>query len=104
MTLCFDFDNQQQRPTVLRIGAYRLFFFAGDRQEPPHIHIERDDNLAKFWLDPVRLQNSGGFSRNEIARIQRVIIENQKLLLESWNVYFNDRIHSTNSIECIHYI
>ena len=36
-------------PTVLRIGAYRLFFFAGDRYEPAHIHIERDDNLAKFW-------------------------------------------------------
>ena len=29
--------------------------------EPPHIHVERDDNIAKFWLDPVRLQRSDGF-------------------------------------------
>jgi len=42
--------------TVLRIGAYRLFFFAGDKSEPLHIHVERDDNLAKFWLAPVRLR------------------------------------------------
>ncbi len=77
-------------PTVLRIGAYRFFFFAGDRHEPAHIHIERDDSLAKFWIDPVRLQSSGGFSRNEITKIQKIVIENQQLLLEAWNAYFND--------------
>jgi hypothetical protein len=50
-------------PTVLRVGAYRFFFYAGDRDEPVHIHVERDNNIAKFWLNPVRLQNSGGFNR-----------------------------------------
>ena len=77
-------------PTVLRIGPYRFFFFAGDRDEPSHIHIERDDKVAKFWLDPVRLQSSGGFSRNEITRIQRVVGENQTQLREAWNAYFHD--------------
>lgn len=77
-------------PTVLRIGTYRFFFFAGDRYEPPHIHVERDDNLAKFWLDPVRLQNSGGFSRNEITKIQKIVIEHQQLLQDAWYAYFND--------------
>lgn len=77
-------------PTVLRIGAYRFFFFAGDRHEPSHIHVERDDNLAKFWLDPVRLQSSGGFSRNEIAKIQKIVIEHQQLLQEAWYAYFSD--------------
>lgn len=57
-------------PTVLRIGPYRFFFFAGDRDEPLHIHIEREDIIAKFWLEPVHLQSSGGFSRNEIGRIK----------------------------------
>jgi hypothetical protein len=63
-------------PTVLRIGLYRFFFYAGDRDEPPHIHVERDDNTAKFWLGPVKLQNSGGFSRTEISRIRRIVDEN----------------------------
>ena len=77
-------------PTILRIGPYRFFFFAGDRDEPPHIHVEREDKVAKFWLDPVRLQSSGGFSRNEIIRIQRVISEYQIQLREGWNAYFHD--------------
>src|SRR3989304_2044126 len=50
-------------PTVLRVGPYRFFFFAADRDEPHHVHVEREDKIAKFWLDPVRLQTSGGFSR-----------------------------------------
>lgn len=76
-------------PTVLRIGPYRFFFYAGDRDEPLHIHVERDNNKAKFWLEPVRLQNSGGFSRTEINRIQKTVEENQEDLLRSWNEYFN---------------
>jgi hypothetical protein len=54
-------------PTILRTVSYRFFFYAGDRDEPPHIHVERDDNTAKFWLNPVRFENSGGFSRKEIT-------------------------------------
>ena len=77
-------------PTVFRIGPYRFFFFAGDRDEPPHIHIEREDKVAKFWLDPVRLQSSGGFSRNEIIRIHSVVGEYQIQLREAWNAYFHD--------------
>lgn len=76
-------------PTVLRIGPYRFFFYAGDRDEPPHMHVERDDNIAKFWLDPVRLQNSGGFRRTEINRIQKLVEENLESSLRSWNEYFN---------------
>ena len=85
--------------------SYRFFFYSvpphnspkwerhvrGDRDEPPgRVHVEREKNKAKFWLDPVRLQNSGGYSRNEINRIQRLIEENQKMLLEKWNDYFSD--------------
>lgn len=76
-------------PTISRSGPYRFFFYAGDVDEPPHIHVQRDNNLAKFWLDPVRLQNSGGFSRNELNRIQRIVMESRDDLLRGWNEYFN---------------
>ena len=75
-------------PTVLKSGPYRFFFFAGDRSEPPHIHIEREDKTAKFWLNPVRLQNSGGFTRTEIARIEKIVYDNKTELTEAWNEYF----------------
>ncbi len=76
-------------PTVLRVGPYRFFFYAGDGDEPPHIHIERDDDTAKFWLDPVRLQRSRGFSRRELSRIQRLVEEHSEELLRGWDEYFN---------------
>ncbi len=75
-------------PTVLRVGPYRCFFYAGDRDEPPHVHVERDDKVAKFWLDPILLKRSGGFSRSEIGRIQKLVSVHRKKLLEAWNEYF----------------
>ena len=60
-------------PTVLRSGPYRFFFYAGDRHEPAHVHIERDASKAKFWLEPISLQSSTGFSRAELNTIYRLI-------------------------------
>ena len=77
-------------PTLLRVGAYRSFCYAGDRDEPPHIHIERDQDQAKFWLTPIRLQKNKGFSRTEINHIQKLIQEHQEQLLAGWNDFFND--------------
>jgi len=75
-------------PTILRSGPYRFFFYAGDRYEPQHVHVERDDSIAKFWLDPVRLHSSGGFSRIAIARIEALVIDHRSELMEAWNAYF----------------
>jgi len=77
-------------PTVLRIGPYRFFFYAGDRNEPPHIHVEHNNNTAKFWLNPVRLERSRGLSRQEINQLERIVEANQAQFLERWNEYFND--------------
>lgn len=41
-------------PTSLRIGAYRFYFYSYDCNEPRHTHVDRDENMAKFWLDPRR--------------------------------------------------
>lgn len=45
--------------------------------------------LIAALLDPVRLHNSGGFSRTEINRIQKLVEENREELVRSWNDYFN---------------
>ena len=77
-------------PTVLRSGPYRFFFYAGDRDEPAHVHVERDQSEAKFWLDPIRLERSVGFRAKEIKTIEDLVMDNQQLLLDQWNEFFND--------------
>jgi len=50
-----------------------MFFYSNDADEPMHVHVERDGDVAKFWLDPVRLQRSGGFRPPEIRRVTRSV-------------------------------
>ena len=77
-------------PTVLRSGPYRCLFYSSDAEEPPHVHVERDENSAKFWLSPVRLQGSAGFKPVEVRRIQRLVEQHREALLRSWDAYFNE--------------
>jgi hypothetical protein len=76
-------------PTVFRSGPFRFFFYAGDGGEPPHVHVERDDSEAKFWLDPVRLERSRGFTRKEINRLNALVETHRQQLLESWHEFFD---------------
>ena len=77
-------------PTIRNIGPYRFFFYSGDRDEPPHIHVEREKSKAKFWLEPVRLESSCGFGQTEINRMQGLVEANRVLFLGRWNEFFSD--------------
>ena len=75
-------------PTVLRSGPYRIYFVSHDLNEPPHVHVDRDDQSAKFWLAPVALARTLGFSAAELRRVQQLVEEHEARLLEAWNEYF----------------
>jgi hypothetical protein len=57
-------------PTVLRSGPYRFYFYSHEPNEPAHIHVDRDDLSAKFWLGPIQLARNFGF--RAWVSIQRV--------------------------------
>jgi hypothetical protein len=76
-------------PTILRVGPYRFFFYANDRTEPIHVHIEREAYKAKFWVAPVRLAVNRGFRPAEIRSVQRIIREHERLIVEKWHEYFD---------------
>lgn len=75
-------------PTVLQHGPYRFFFYAGDGGEPAHVHVERDNAEAKYWLDPIRLERSHGFRRQDINKIEKIIEKHHEQLMESWDEFF----------------
>jgi hypothetical protein len=77
-------------PTVLRVGSYRFYFYSHEPNEPPHVHVDRDDSSAKFWLDSVSLAKNLGFGAKELRKLQGIVQENQEMLLEAWHEYFGD--------------
>lgn len=75
-------------PTVLRAGPYRVYFYSHEPNEPPHVHVDRDELSAKFWLGPVALARNLGFSARELGRIARLLEEHEDALLEGWDEHF----------------
>ena len=71
-------------PVVLRSGPYRFYFYRHEPNEPPHVHVDRDDASAKFWLDPIGLAYGLGFPAHELRKIE------QEELAEAWNDEFGD--------------
>jgi len=75
-------------PTALRSSPYRFYFYSHEPNEPPHVHVDRDDLSAKFWLQPVALARNLGLSPKELRVIQRLINEHQAEFLEAWDGHF----------------
>jgi hypothetical protein len=72
-------------PTLLRSGPYRFYFYSHEPNEPSHVHVDRDDMSAKFWLDPVKLARSVGFKVKELRRIIKLVSEHVDEFLEARN-------------------
>jgi hypothetical protein len=57
-------------PTIARIGPFRFFFYSNEGTERPHVHVQHESRVAKFWLSPVALAASGGFPAAELRTVE----------------------------------
>ena len=64
-----------------------MFFYGNESHEPPHVDIERDDSVAKFWLAPVDLENNVNFKAHELTKLQSLVVENRQEWLEKWREF-----------------
>lgn len=78
-------------PTVLKEKEFRFFFFENDREETPHIHVELDNKYAIFWLRPLELEKSIGYTAGEINEIKNLLKVNMAAAMEKWNEYFTSQ-------------
>jgi Domain of unknown function (DUF4160) len=73
--------------------GYRFHFFSneGSPLEPCHIHVQKNENRAKYWLEPlVSLEHNSGFTSKELKEFRAIILENEDLIKDKWNEYFNN--------------
>ena len=77
-------------PTLLRERGFRFSFFSADCQERRHVHVRKDRNEAKYWLDPVSLERNARFSDNELRQIEDIIYDHLEELRKAWDDYCTD--------------
>jgi hypothetical protein len=78
-------------PVVFRERGFRFFFYSneGSPREPLHIHVERDDVEAKFWLRPaVRVAYNDGYDARTLRELQSLIEVNVIRIERAWNEHF----------------
>jgi len=71
-------------PVVLRVKGYRFWFYQADLNEPPHVHVGKGGNEAKYWVSPIELARAGKFRNHELNEIKRILLKHQDYILETW--------------------
>lgn len=81
-------------PVVLRANGFKFFFYEADvANEPPHVHVGKEGNEAKFWLDPVRVAREGRFRKSDLRDIEHIIEDNLDFLLGAWEKEKNKHVN-----------
>jgi hypothetical protein len=77
-----DADNPRPRRISVLLLQQRGF-------EPPHVHVEKGEGHAKYWLDPPQLAYSEGLTPSQLRRIRELVAEHAQLFSEAWHDHFN---------------
>lgn len=80
--------KQTDMPTIFILFGFKFMFYANDH-EPIHVHVRKGDALAKFDILPVKVVKNQGFKVSEIKMIESIIEENQEIIAQHWNRFFN---------------
>jgi hypothetical protein len=78
-------------PTVFRAGGFRFFFYSneGRPRETSHVHVERGDSEAKFWLRPgVSVAYNDGFDARTLRDLLKLIELNRARIEKVWTDFF----------------
>ena len=76
-------------PTVFYIDGFRFFFYSNEHL-PKHIHIEKAEKTAKFTIEGIEIIKSARFNASELKQIRKLVEENQELLIQKWDEFFNN--------------
>ena len=79
-------------PVVFRENGYRFHFYSdeGDPREPVHVHVEKGDADAKFWLLPeVDVAYNSGFNAKTINMLSRLVEQRSREIEDAWHDHFS---------------
>jgi len=83
-------------PTILIVSGWRFFFYANERSEPMHVHCQKAEAEAKYWLDVDRFDaleaHCYNMSPADKRTVRRIIFDHFDYLVNQWND-FQERIN-----------
>jgi len=75
-------------PTFTKEKGYRFFTWSSEEGRS-HIHVVKENNQCKFWLEPsVELSYNSGFKEFELNQILKIIKKNETKFKEIWREHF----------------
>ena len=78
-------------PNILYIRGWRLFFYANERNEPPHIHARKGNSDCKYWLypDTFEIEEDHAYNMNPADRrtIRKIIFENFEYIISEYESF-----------------
>ncbi len=80
--------QKARRPGRRTIDRYVDVFYSNERLEPAHVHVEKGEGEAKFWLDPVEVAYSHRLTPAELRRARELVFQHQAMFKERWNEHF----------------
>ena len=75
-------------PTIFIVFGFRFMYYSNEHF-PIHVHVKKGGAVAKFVLSPVRLIENNGLKPAEVKLVESIIEENEEVIAEHWNNYFN---------------
>lgn len=77
-------------PVIFRYKGYRFFFYSneGSPREPLHVHVDKDDCEAKFWIEPaVAVAYDDGFDAKTLRQLLDPVTRNKGRITKAWHGY-----------------
>ena len=75
-------------PTIFILFGFKFFFWSNEH-DPIHVHVTKGGASAKYEVNPVKLVENYGMKSSELKMIESIIEENQEVICQHWNQYFN---------------
>lgn len=76
-------------PEIFRFFGFSFFFYSKEH-EPPHIHVEGKDGMAKFeWNgEQFAVSERHNIKTSDFKKIRTAIDDNADLIIKRWKEYF----------------
>jgi hypothetical protein len=78
-------------PIVFRHSGFRFFFYSneGTPPEPEHIHVEKNGDEAKIWLEPrIRVAYNDGYDARTLRELLEIVAANKARMERAWDEFF----------------